>query len=552
VRGLKSCPGNLAPGRAGLLPASIHVDGTLALPGRLRPLLRSHLLWLLPLLLSGLAAAVTEPPAPRPSVVAPEAGDRPLSLNQFRWSRRAQQDRNGFYFQPVGLCEDYPEETTTPEKIRRDYETLRQVGAQVFRFGIGWDAIQEGPERYDWRHWDTLINLASRYGVTLIPYVAYTPRWLGSERRGFWSAPPTDLEKFGDFMGAIARRYRGQVRAWELWNEPDNRDFWRGSAAEYAWMVQLGARRVREADPTAIIVLGGMAREPEPFFVELMTRHQIDRHVDVINMHGYLETWENRRAEAYPARIKEYAAFLERSSAPDFWLAEFGYSSYRRTPAQVSEGVDAIHDYEHTPRYQAVALFKHHVMALSTGRLSLTAWYRVNDLPAPTATIGDDNNKHLGILDLEGRPKPAFHALRFYRRLFDEPSRCIDGRVKLHAPPGSHCTVHAFEEKDGDLVVVGWLRSARRAEVDDRTGMARDRRRETVDITLPRRGFQRLQVYDVAGQPRKSVAAWSSGRLRSVVLTGSDLFIAELKAARSITPRPSPGSRRPPRAPRLW
>jgi hypothetical protein len=510
-------------------------------------LLRSYLHCILFALTTG--AAVAQPAAPPPTT-PPRQSDR-LPRNRFRWSRQAQQDRNGFYYQPVGLCEDYPEETTTTEKIRQDYETLRQVGAQVFRFGIGWDAIHEGPERYDWRHWDTLVDMAPQYGVTLIPYVAYTPRWLASERRGFWTAPPMDLELFGEFMGAIARRYRGRVGAWELWNEPDNQDFWSGSTAQYARMVQLGARAVRRADPGAVIVLGGMAREPEPIFTELVTRHRVDQWVDVVNMHGYLETWENRRAEAYPARIAEYAELLKRRPGPDLWLAEFGYSSYRRSPAQTSEGVDAVHDYEHTPGYQAVALFKHHVMALSTGRLSLTAWYRINDLPAPTATIGDDNNKHLGILDLDRRSKPAYHALRFYRRLFDEPARCIDARVRLHAPPGSQSRVHAFEEKDGDLIVVGWLRSARRAEVEDHSGKAQDRRRETVSMALPRRGPQRLQVYDVTGKPRQSAAAWSGGRLRSVLLTGSDLFIAELKAARVPTPRPrAPGSRRPLPAPR--
>ena len=43
----------------------------------------------------------------------------------------------------------------------------------------------------------------------------------------------------------------------------------------------------------------------------------------------------------------------------------------------------------------------------STDRVSLVTWYRINDLPAGQEVIGDVNNRHLGVVDLHGRPKPA-------------------------------------------------------------------------------------------------------------------------------------------------
>jgi hypothetical protein len=489
--------------------------------------LRSLWALLFPATLLGarMRSELAPPPTTIPSL---PAAQRALPLNRFRWSRQAQQDRQGFYYQPAGLCEDYPEEATTLTKIRQDLETVQQTGAKLLRFGIGWDAIQEGPDQYDWQFWDRLVALAPDYGVTLIPYVAYTPRWLARDRREFWRQPPQDLQRFGEFMEVIAKRYRGKIRSWELWNEPDNRDFWLGSAAEYARMAIHGARGVRRADPGAVIVLGGLAREPELFFQELIARHHLEQFLDVVNMHGYLETWDNSRAESYPRRIREIAD-LRGPKAPDLWLAEFGYSNYRRSADQVSNEVDVIYDYEHTPEYQAAALFKHHVLALATGRLSLTAWYRINDLAPTGAVIGDDNNRHLGILGRDRTPKPAFHALRFYNRLFDQASRCIDPAIRVHAPLGSQSRVHVFEEKGGDVIVVGCLRSSRRSEVQDTSGMAQDRRREPIALNLPRRDLRKLRTYSVKGVPIRTTAIARAGRLSQVVLTGRSVFIAELR-----------------------
>jgi hypothetical protein len=183
--------------------------------------------------------------------------------------------------------------------------------------------------------------------------------------------------------------------------------------------------------------------------------------VDVISIHGYLETWDARRAEEYPAFIGAAAA-LVRETAPrdDLWMAEFGYADWRRTDGRPSEWSYAVKPFEHTADFQAVALLRAHALALGTSVLSLTTWYRVDDLAAGESVIGDDNNKHLGILDVRGGPKPAFAALRLWNQLLDEPVRTIDARAE-GAPDA---VVRAFEKRSGEVIVLAWVRSAREGE----------------------------------------------------------------------------------------
>jgi len=91
-------------------------------------------------------------------------------------------------------------------------------------------------------------------------------------------------------------------------------------------------------------------------------------------------------------------------------------------------------------------------VAVRDGRIAALG----RDLPAQGAVIGDVNNRHLGVLDLHGQPKPAADALRFFRRAFRLPCRCADERIDELAGNGS-VQAHAFEFVDGSAVLCAWL-----------------------------------------------------------------------------------------------
>ena len=204
-------------------------------------------------------------------------------------------------------------------------------------------------------------------------------------------------------------------------------------------------------------------------------------------------------------------------------MAEMGYSDRKSAPDEPSAGYShAVYGYEHTPAYQAEALVKHHVLARAGGRLSLSAWYRVDDLPPGEGVIGDEHNRHLGILDVHGAPKPSFWALRHLAQLFSGKVRSLEGRLRVEAPEGSESEVHAFERKDGVVLVFGWLRSS--PARGDGAAPTADARREVVRVVLPR-GGARLSVRSAVGDPVSSSARLAGSVLSSVELTGDRVFV---------------------------
>ncbi len=75
-------------------------------------------------------------------------------------------------------------------------------------------------------------------------------------------APPDDLADWGDYVYAVVSRYRGRVRHYQLWNEPNIYPEWGDRPVDpegYTHLLCEGYRRAKEADPDAIIISGALA-----------------------------------------------------------------------------------------------------------------------------------------------------------------------------------------------------------------------------------------------------------------------------------------------------
>lgn len=436
-----------------------------------------------------------------------------------------------YHHVPIGLCEDYPEETTTKAIIRNDMELLKRSGISLLRISFGWDGIETSPGTYNWLFWDDYVKTAvEEYGITLVPYVCYTPSWNSTgDTTNFWNHTPKDYEAFGRFMEAIVTRYKPWIKTWELWNEPDIDAYWSGSAADLAKLTKIGSMAVRKADPSAKVVLAGLAHRTE-FMRELFRDHGISPYVDVVNCHSYFETWSGDPLEKIPEYVNTLAGIIDRyGNKQSLWMAEVGYSTFRKPDGFVSDSYRATYDYEHTPRYQAIALWRTVTLLLSTDKMAAITWYEIKDLPSQENVIGDVNNRNLGVAMIDHTPKPAEKALTAVDRFFRPAYRSIDQKTFVRTSAASESVVHAFAFEDKSVGVVAWLKTHIKGKtVAGPQGNVKDTRTESVTITVPFGPPGKVIRYDEVGQSLGSVnATYAHGQLTlpGVTLKGGEIMI---------------------------
>ena len=112
---------------------------------------------------------------------------------------------------------------------------------------------------------DELAAVSQLRGIKIVAVVTGAPQWASGSADPY--VPPRDPADFGRFLNALAARERGHVTAWEIWNEPDEKEFWHGAVgpAAYAPLLKAGSEAVREADPGALVLAGASTGNDHPF-----------------------------------------------------------------------------------------------------------------------------------------------------------------------------------------------------------------------------------------------------------------------------------------------
>jgi hypothetical protein len=58
--------------------------------------------------------------------------------------------------------------------------------------------------------------------------------------------PSRDYGEWANYVAAIVTRYKSDVHYWEVWNEPDLAEFWNGTPAQYAALLDVTSSTIKQ------------------------------------------------------------------------------------------------------------------------------------------------------------------------------------------------------------------------------------------------------------------------------------------------------------------
>ena len=212
---------------------------------------------------------------------------------------------------------------------------------QVFR----WRDIETKNDVFDWSEADRVVAMVAKYELDLAIAVAYQPEWAGG---GYpLNGPPRNMADFADFMGALGKRYKGLVRAYEIWPGPNVSENWGGQSPDpvrYAEMLIVGYWYVKNEDPYAMIITGGLvqtakhdysSKPPIDFFREMYEGTDANLASDVwgVEALGFRAAPENTPEElAHPDMNNSFPATAEQNMTWGFRSVELLQDYARERP----------------------------------------------------------------------------------------------------------------------------------------------------------------------------------------------------------------------------
>jgi hypothetical protein len=350
----------------------------------------------------------------------------------------------------MGFTNDWPEE-------RGRIGEMKEMGARTGRQFICWCDLEPSPDNYDWRLLDMFMPEMKAHGIKPVLVVYGTPAWARGNAGNSLRPPlPEYDDRWANIFTQIARRYGHDLRAVEVWNEPNLNEWYDpveqgGSGANpgrYAQLLQAAYRGTKAGNGGLTVVMGAPTGDlptaggnyNDALFLEQVCRSGGASAADAIATHPYPEPtgpW-----------IGQVRVTLERLMAArnracgggkKLWITETGIASGGESTTHAignqktqAEGLSRILKAVNAMRKQVPVLI----------------FFRYSDIQYRFRDHVPSWNAHAGVVESNGAKKRAWGAIQKAMR----DARQTVPKLKIKANPPKQ----AQTRQEITFTAVGW------------------------------------------------------------------------------------------------
>jgi hypothetical protein len=145
-------------------------------------------------------------------------------------------------------------------------DATASIGSQVSRGTMLWSVVEPSNDNFSWARYDALVAAIKARDMIPVFDLGHSPSWANGSSDP-WVIPSSETaydtwtREYAEFAAQVAARYADQGVLYEIWNEPNERYFWKGAAPSidrYAQLFTAARTSMLSADPTAKVGLGGI------------------------------------------------------------------------------------------------------------------------------------------------------------------------------------------------------------------------------------------------------------------------------------------------------
>jgi hypothetical protein len=265
------------------------------------------------------------------------------------------------------------------------------------------------------------VASAAAHGITVLPILFRSPAFYARTHPKGWACAPGSNIPFAAFARALVRRYgprgtlwkerpglrRLPLRSWQVWNEPNLRQYWCGrpNAKRYVAMLKAVGGAIKREDRGAELVTAGLPPS------KLGGAVRIGRYIRQLYAAGAARHFDTLAINSYAKDHKELGALLRSirgltdrrgDRRARIWITELGWGD--RGPR---------HRFIVGERGQASRISKSLALIRKQRRrlrLRGVVYYSWRDGRPYAPAFKDGWGLHTGLLNVDGTPKQAFRA----------------------------------------------------------------------------------------------------------------------------------------------
>lgn len=331
----------------------------------------------------------------------------------------------------------YGQGSTTWQDRNRVLQLTKDAGFGWIRQQVRWMDLHDRSGAIYWGELDQIVEDSHRAGVKLLLSVVAAPSWATPDgKNGLPSRQ--HFSTFAHFMGEMAKRYKGKVQAYEIWNEQNLAHENAGrvmSVSDYMDLLVMASQAIKANDPSAIVVSGApsstetnradIAISDLTFLRQMFNDPRFRSAVDVVGVHpGGASNppdtlWPERPGpgphfvnsrEFYFRRVEDVRNLMVQAGLGDMkiWITEFGWATRNNTRG---------YEFGNQISYEKQAEWI--VRAFQMGRYEYSPWvtgmflWQLN-FAVPWRANGNELHEQAsyGVINGDWSPRPAYLALK--------------------------------------------------------------------------------------------------------------------------------------------
>lgn len=325
-------------------------------------------------------------------------GDPALPAWKYGASAHLERRRAGYY--------------PTLDDVARAVKMMREGGIQAVRVDFNWDMLNQSQGAWRYDLYDPWVRIVRDNGLEILGILDYVSWWASSAQAStdwrvrLYSEPSNNYD-FARYAYEVVSHFKNDVRAWQIWNEPNTQGFWKPAPnpARYAGLLQEAYLAVKYADPDAVVLYAGLSgngvegNDDSGLVSDFMAKAYAAGargYFDAMAIHPYL--LPSGGIEPLRSKIAAARAVMDLNgdSAKPLWLTEIGVPTNVPwwSTAPVQSEADA-------------AAWLRQVYTRLWDLTPTIFWYEFQD-----QDYGENPERSFGMVHFDFSPKPAYDALR--------------------------------------------------------------------------------------------------------------------------------------------
>jgi Glycosyl hydrolases family 39 len=158
---------------------------------------------------------------------------------------------------------------------------------------VTWPRIEPKQGTWDFTGLDKYVDAASQQNIDVVLPLGLSPSWVSSrpeEKSAYGpgnASNPARLDAWRDYVRMVVTRYKGRILAYEIWNEPNLKQFYSGSVSEMLQLAGAAYTIIKEIDPQAVVCSPSATNQDGVKWLDQYLQQGGGKYADVIGFHFY-------------------------------------------------------------------------------------------------------------------------------------------------------------------------------------------------------------------------------------------------------------------------